>query len=135
VVKDSKVVLPSSRGVVCLGLEVHGIDHTVGAPIAKLDALRADTRRLLAAGVCSGTDVAHIVGRWTWAAMACRPVLSVFNAVYRFIECAKGRQFTLWRSAARELLLVTDLAPLMFVDTSVTWFDRVVATEIGRAHV
>ena len=39
--------------------------------------------------------------------MACRPVLSVFNAVYRFIECAKGRQFTLWRSAARELLLVT----------------------------
>lgn len=129
VVKDSKVVLPSSGGVVCLGLEVHGVDHTVGATVAKLDALRADTRRLLAAGVCSGTDVAHVVGRWTWAAMACRPVLSVFNAVYRFIECAKGRRFMLWRSAARELLLVMQLAPLMFVDTSVGWFDRVVATD------
>jgi ribonuclease HI len=108
---------------------VHGVDHTVGATVAKLDALRADTRRLLAAGVCSGTDVAHVVGRWTWAAMACRPVLSVFNAVYRFIECAKGRRFTLWRSAARELLLIMQLAPLMFVDTSVGWFDRVVATD------
>lgn len=129
VVKDSKVVRPSADGVPCLGLEVHGRDHTVGASVAKLDALRADTHRLVSAGVCSGTDVAHVVGRWTWAAMACRPVLSVFNAVYRFIECAKGRQFTLWRSAARELLLVTDLAPLMFVDTSVTWFDRVVATD------
>lgn len=129
VVKDAKVVRPSADGVTCLGLEVHGVDHTVGASVAKLDGLRADTRRLLAAGVCSGTDVAHVVGRWTWAAMACRPVLSVFNAVYRFIECARGRQFTLWRSAARELLLVMDLAPLMFVDTSVTWFDRVVATD------
>ena len=129
VVKDSKIVAPSPNGVVCLGLEVHGADHTVGASIAKLDALRADTRRTLAAGTCSGTDLAHIVGRWTWAAMACRPVLSVFNAVYRFIECAKGRRFTLWRSAARELLLVMDLAPLMFVDTSINWFDRVVATD------
>lgn len=129
VVKDAKVVRPSADGVTCLGLEVHGRDHTVGASVAKLDALRADTRRVVSARVCSGTDLAHVVGRWTWAAMACRPVLSVFNAVYRFIECAKGRQFTLWRSAARELLLVTDLAPLMFVDTSVTWFDRVVATD------
>lgn len=129
VVKDSKVVAPSCDGVVCLGLEVHGADHTVGASVAKLDALRADTRRVLAAGSVSGTDLAHIVGRWTWAAMACRPVLSVFNAVYRFIECAKGRRFTMWRSAARELLLVMDLAPLMFVDTSTNWFDRVVATD------
>ena len=129
VVKDSKVVPPSCDGVVCLGLEVHGVDHTVGAAVAKLDALRADTRRLLAAGECTGTDVAHIVGRWTWAAMACRPVLSVFNAVYRFIECAKGRRFALWRSAARELLLMMNLAPLMFVDTSVQWFERVVATD------
>nr|MDZ8103123.1 hypothetical protein [Nostoc sp. DedSLP01] len=129
VVKDSKVVPPSCDGVVCLGLEVHGVDHTVGASVAKLDALRADTRRVLRAGGCSGTDLAHVVGRWTWAAMACRPVLSVFNAVYRFIECAKGRRFTLWRSAARELLLVMDLAPLMFVDTSADWFDRVVATD------
>lgn len=129
VVKDAKVVRPSSGGVVCLGLEVHGVDHTVGATVAKLDALRADTRQLLAVGECSGTDLAHVVGRWTWAAMACRPVLSVFNAVYRFIECAKGRRFTLWRSAARELLLVMQLAPLMFVDTSVNWFDRVVATD------
>ena len=128
-VKDTKVVPPSADGVVCLGLEVHGVDHTVGASVAKLDALRADTRRVLAAGECSGTDLAHVVGRWTWAAMACRPVLAVFNAVYRFIECAKGRRFTLWRSAARELLLVMDLAPLMFVDTSVNWFDRVVATD------
>lgn len=129
VIKASKVVRPSADGVPCLGLEVHGRDRTVGLSVAKLDALRADTRRLLAVGQCTGTDLAHIVGRWTWAALVCRPALSVFNSVYRFIESARGRRFFVWRSAARELMLMMDLSPLMFVETSVGWFDRVVATD------
>lgn len=73
VVKDSKVVLPSADGVVCLGLEVHGVDHTVGASVAKLDALRADTRRLLAAGACSDlTSSADGRGRRWRAGRRCR---------------------------------------------------------------
>jgi hypothetical protein len=47
VVKDSKVVLPSADGVACLGLEVHGTDHTVGVSAVKVEALCHDTLRAL----------------------------------------------------------------------------------------
>jgi hypothetical protein len=83
VVKPSKVVAPSELGVECLGLEVDGTNHTVGVSATKLERLRSDTRRMLESGSCSGDDLSHIVGRWTWAALACRSAFSVFSAVYR----------------------------------------------------
>jgi hypothetical protein len=129
VVKPSKVVLPSCEGVECLGLEVHGADHTVGVSACKLARLCRDTQRVLARGSCSGFDLSHLVGRWTWACLACRPALSVFSAVYRFVECAGRRVFTVWRSVARELHVVCALAPLLFSNTAAGWFERVVASD------
>ncbi len=129
VVKQSKVCPPTRDGVTCLGLEVNGTDHTVGVSATKLEALRADTVRLLDLGACTGADLARLVGRWTWACLAARPALSVLNAAYRFIECARGRRFTLWRTVAQELRTLVGLAPLLFTHTASGWFDRVVATD------
>ncbi len=133
IVKPSKVVPPTSDGVECLGLEVDGTRHTVGVSAAKLERLRQDTFRVLAGGQCTGLDLARLVGRWTWACLACRPALAVFSAVYRFIECAGSKRFVLWRSAARELRVLIGLAPLLFSCTSAPWFDRVVATDASSA--
>lgn len=129
VVKQSKVVPPSREGVTCLGLEVNGTDHTVGVSAAKLEALRQDTLRVLDAGACTGADLARLVGRWTWACLAARPALSVLSSAYRFIECARGRRFNLWRTVAQELRTLIGLAPLLFTHTASGWFDRVVATD------
>jgi hypothetical protein len=129
VVKDSKVVLPSADGVACLGLEVHGTDHTVGVSAVKVGALCRDTLRALTDGRCTGTALATLVGRWTWAALAASPALAVLNATYRYIECARGRLFTLWPSVAHELRTLVGLAPLFFTRTSAGWFERVVATD------
>jgi len=129
VVKASKRVAPSRHGVECVGLEVHGTAHTVGVSAAKLERLRRDTHRLIARRVCSGWELSHVVGRWTWACMASRPALSVFGAVYRFIECARHRTFEVWSSVARELRVMCGLSPLLFAQTDAPWFDRVVATD------
>ena len=129
VVKPSKVVLPSCDGVECLGLEVNGTDHTVGVAVSKLGRLCRDTQQVLAHGKCSGLDLSHLVGRWTWACLACRPVLSVFSSVYRFVECAGRRVFTVWRTVARELQVMCALAPLLFSNTAAAWFERVVASD------
>jgi hypothetical protein len=51
-----------------------------------MQLLIRDTLDLLDRGVCTGVDMAHIVGRWSWAVLSCRPAFAVFNAVYRFIE-------------------------------------------------
>ena len=127
--KPSKVVEPSCDGVDCLGIEVHGASHTVGLSAAKLLALCTDTRALLVAGTATGRELARIVGRWTWAMLPVRPALAVFSAVYRYVACAGRRSFSLWPSVRRELWLAVRLSPLLFVDWSSPWFDRVVACD------
>lgn len=132
VVKRSKVVRPSCVGVDVVGLEVDGREHTIGLSAEKLERLCQYTRGLLAAGECTGLDLAHIVGRWTWASLARRPALSAFSAVYRFIQCAGTRVFTLWPTVRRELEMVMGLAPLLYASTSAAWVDRVVATDASE---
>ena len=138
VVKQAKVIRPSCDGVDVVGLEVNGREHTVGLSAEKLERLCQYTRGLLAAGECTGLDLAHIVGRWTWASLACRPALSAFSAVYRFIRCAGSRAYSLWPTVRSELEMVMGLAPLLYTSTSAAWVDRVVATdasEIGMGVV
>lgn len=133
VVKQSKVVAPSAGGVECVGLELNGTEHTVGLSGPKLARLCADTHTLASQRVATGLDVAHIVGRWTWACLAARPALAVFNSVYRFVECARARRFALWRSVALELRTICALAPLLFADLAAEWFDRAVATDASSS--
>jgi hypothetical protein len=132
VVKASKVVRPSADGVECIGLLVHGRDHTVGVSAPKLERLCADTLELASRVHCTGDDLAALVGRWTWAMLANRPALACFNAVYRYAECAGGKRFILWESARSELLTAVGLAPLLFSDLGASWFPRVVATDASE---
>lgn len=132
VVKSSKLVRPSCEGVECVGLEVHGRRHEVGLRIDKLVSLCSETVEVLRAGHCSGFYLSRLVGKWTWAALVNRPLLSVFSSVYRFIECARTSVFSLWPSVARELATMVDLAPLMFCTLADQWFDRIVATDASE---
>ena len=127
--KQSKVIAPSSGGVECLGLVVDGVEHTVGVSVPKLQRLISDTRHILNRGTCTGLDLAAVVGRWSWAILACRPVFAVFNSVYRFIQMAGRRVFTIWKSVHRELDVIIGCAPLLFSRLDSIWFDRVVATD------
>jgi hypothetical protein len=138
VVKMSKVVWPSSDGVEGLGLMVNGSTHEVGLSLEKLKALCAKTVLLLRQVTCSGHELSQVVGHWTWAALVNRPSLAVFNAVYRYIEVAGHRQFTLWPSVRLELVTLMGLAPLLFAKLDSSWFPRLIATdasEIGQGVV
>ena len=46
-IKQRKLVLPCANGVECVGMEVHGRDHTVGVAPAKLSSLVSATEALL----------------------------------------------------------------------------------------
>jgi hypothetical protein len=129
VVKASKVVRPSADGVECIGLLVHGRDHTVGVSAPKLEKLCRDTLELVSRERCTGHELSALVGRWTWAMLANRPALSCFNAVYRYIECAGGRPFSLWESVRSELCTAVGLAPVLYANLGAAWFPKVVATD------
>lgn len=129
VVKMSKIVRPTSDPVECLGLEVNGTDHTVGLSPSKLLQLCNDTRALVVRGFCTGLELSQLVGRWTWASLACRPVLSVMNSVYRFIQCAGNRMFTIWNSVKTELRCLEGLMPILFTSLDLPFFDKIVACD------
>ena len=130
--KPSKIVRPSSSGVECLGIMVHGQSGRVGMSIPKLQTLRASTLKLLDHGQCTGQQLAHIVGRWNWAMLIRRPAMSVFSAVYRFIECAHHRMFNLWPSVRRELWIVSHLAPLLYTNVRSHLSTSVIATDASE---
>lgn len=127
--KASKVIAPTSAGIECLGLEIDGINRTVGLSVPKLQQLVRDTRALLGRTYCTGIDLARLVGRWSWCVLCCRPAFAVFNAVYRFIEAARRRSFVLWESVRRELVVMAGLAPVLYSSLDMPWFDRVVASD------
>src|SRR5579872_1183961 len=133
VVKQSKVVRPSCDGVECIGFVVDGRHHTVGVAPSKLARLCADTSAVLARGRCTGHELAMLVGRWTWSMLANRPSLSCFNAVYRYIDCARDRDFTLWGSVRLELLTAVGLVPLLYADLGAAHFPQVIATDASSS--
>jgi Reverse transcriptase (RNA-dependent DNA polymerase) len=138
-VKAKKVVQPTCEPVDVLGLEISGRDHTIGLSIPKLEALRHDTIALILSGASiTGYQLAHLVGRWLWAMLVNRPSLCAFSAVYRFIQTAKRRRFTLWPTVAMELAVVVGLAPLLVSRLSAPDFPTIIATdasETGRGVV
>ena len=130
--KAKKVVRPTADGLECLGVFVDGRSAEVGMAVPKLQVLRASTMRLLDIGECTGRELAHIVGRWTWAMLIRRPAMAVFSAVYRFINCAGGARYQLWPSVRRELRTVSRLAPLLFASIRCEWAPVVVASDASE---
>ena len=127
--KPSKLVRPCSDGVDLIGVELHGRLHTCGVRPDKIQRLVERTGALLRRGVATGVEMSRIVGYWTWTCMSRRCSFSVFSSVYRFIECAGRRLFTIWPSVHRELRVVMGLAPLLFTQMDAPWFPHVLATD------
>ncbi len=105
---------PTCSRLECVCLEVYGTAHTVGLSPPKLDALIPDTLVLVRGDRVTGHAVSSLVGRWSWAFLACRSVFSVFSAVYRFTECSQYALLGLWPSVRRELRAAVGLATVLF---------------------
>src|SRR6185503_8433417 len=101
-----KSIKPTADGVECIGIFVDGREHSISLSAARMDTLCARTAALLDRGECTGLELAHTVGQWTWAALVRRPSLAVLSSVYRFITRAGRRCWTLWPTVRRELTVL-----------------------------
>lgn len=116
--KWSKVKRASMEQEV-LGLFFDGFRGTMGVHPSKLAVVAAQAAELASTGVASAHTVASVVGKLTYAALAFRPSLSVFGAVYRFLKArfpVRRSVTELWASVRRELRCMADLAPLLVAD-------------------
>ena len=57
---------------------------------------RLATHVLLRKSRCSGVQLSSIIGHYTFSYLLRRPCLSVFGAVYQFIEKASSKVWPLW---------------------------------------
>lgn len=136
--KLSKRVLPTSAPSKALGIEVRGKERVVTVPIDRLFKLLRATQSVISRKAVSGKLLSSLVGSWTWVMLIHRPLLSIFRSVYRFILCAGNETWWLWPSVVSELRTAMGLAPLLFVDLSASFFDRVPAhdaSELGAGVV
>ncbi|CAK0903143.1 unnamed protein product, partial [Prorocentrum cordatum] len=83
--------------------------------------LRAAISGLLRRGWCSGHMVRAVLGHVTWSSMIRREALAVLHSADSF-EAAHGeRQGIIWASAAKELVTIRDLLPLLSCDLASGW--------------
>lgn len=128
-VKLSKRVLPTSDPVEALGLTIDGRRHTLAVSPAKLWPLLDATHAFCQQKRATGTQLRVLLGKWVWAMLVNRPSLACLNAVYRFVEVAQHRRFSLWPSVRAELEVVMGLAPLLSSSLCSEFSSRVVATD------
>lgn len=132
VVKQSKVVPPTSSVVKIIGFEVCGDSATIGLSQESMHSLAMSTLAVLHRGRVSGVGLSHIIGRWTWLMLLRRPSLAILQHVYRYMQLAKGRLFTLWPSVRRELLMLLGVLPLLHANLTSGFFHRVIASDASE---
>lgn len=127
--KPSKRIEFTPTDVEVLGMDIDGVQHVVGPHPRKINALVCATRGILGRGRCTGKYMSHLLGVWTWFALARRPVFSVFSAIYKFCTVAGHRVFSIWRSVRQELIVMCGLAPLLRSSLTAPWFRLCIATD------
>lgn len=129
VVKDSKVVMPTSSPVKVIGFDIDGVTSAMSLSLESRMSLLRSTMAVLQRQCVTGTVLSQLIGRWTWCLLIRRPALSVLQHVYRFLQVAQRRRFRLWPSVRRELLALMNLLPLLQCRLNSAVFERVVATD------
>ena len=132
VVKQSKVVMPTSAPVKVIGFDIDGAHGTISLPLDSQRSLVQSTIRLLRAPFVTGAQLAHVIGRWTWVMMLRRPSLAILQHVYRYCRVAQGRSFTLWACVRRELCMLLGVLPLLHAQLQAGFFHRAIASDASE---
>jgi hypothetical protein len=129
-VKPEKLCEAVLQGADITGLRVDGERATLGVAPHKLALLASQTLSLIrSTEPVSQKSLSSILGKWSWAMLVRRPLLSVFASVYRWVEAFPNGDGFLWPSVKLELALACALAPLMVANLSCSWFGKVVAVD------
>ena len=132
VVKQSKVVEPTSDTVKVIGFDIGGRTASIALPTESMHSLARATITVLRQGAVTGTLLSHLMGRWTWVMLLRRCSLAVFQHAYRFVAVSKGRRFSLWPSVRAELVQLLGLLPLMTAALASPYFHRAIASDASE---
>lgn len=116
-------------GVETLGWKFDSEGPVVRVTSRRLWRIRLATLELLRVGKANGKLIEKLVGHFTFAGLLQRGLLSVFQAVYVFIQRHYETEVPLWDEVRRELYWAASLIALVKRDLSSPWSDIVHATD------
>ncbi|CAK0840721.1 unnamed protein product, partial [Prorocentrum cordatum] len=119
---------PAARDAEFLGLSLkHG--RFLRIKPRNIWRLHAAISGLLRRGWCSGHMVRAVLGRATWSSTMRREAFTVPRSAYSFAAAHGERQGRIWASAAKELVTIRDLLPLLHCDLASGWHHTVTASD------
>ena len=110
-------------------MEIDGASGIIRVRPDRLARTRQAVLGLLKRGRASAGALSVLVGHCTWGMILRRDVLSIFNAVYRFMGSVGPQPVPLWASVVRELSAAVALIPLWSASTRARWYPRVYASD------
>ena len=102
-----------------LGVSLDGANLTTSLTPERFHRVRQGVRGLLHRGRCSGKMLEIVVGHCTYCGLLHRGALSVFHAVYKFIQRHYSDTVKLWPSVKVELRVFAGLMPFLCKDLAV----------------
>jgi Reverse transcriptase (RNA-dependent DNA polymerase) len=129
-IKPSKTV-SSRRLIELLGVVVDGTARSVAPSVGRICNVLIAANALISAGRCTYDELASLVGKFNWIFLLRRPLLSVFNNVYHWLNRFQETQgtITLWESCAREIACAAGLIMFARADLSLPLADSVLASD------
>jgi hypothetical protein len=87
--------------------------------------------KLINVGECTSNELSILVGHWVWFLLLKRPILSILQRTYKFIQQFRYENSlkSIWESIRRELICICCLGSLLSIDLNIQTCDRVVCTD------
>ena len=118
--------------VKALGVELDGISLCARITSTRFHKVRQAIRSALKRRRISGRILEVIVGHATYCSLTRRPLLSIFNAEYKFIQSCYFAPVPLWESVRQELSIFAGAMLLLRSDWWRSWSPHVAMSDSSK---
>ncbi|CAE6957111.1 CACNA1H, partial [Symbiodinium sp. CCMP2456] len=118
--------------VTALGIELDGSALCARISSKRFHKVRQAIKGLLRRRKVSGRVLEVIVGHATFCSLLCRPLLSVFNAVYKYIQSCYFNPSYLWDNVRQELITFAGAMIFLRADWWRSWSPYVTMTDASK---
>ena len=112
------------------GIDFDGNKRIMSVSHSRIWKLCFAIEYILSCAEISGGSLEHIIGHFTWSALARREALSILHATYSFMHTyPENHKGPIWESVRQELMWARALLPALVASLDLEWSSRVTCTE------
>ena len=112
------------------GIDFDGNKRTMAVSHSRIWKIRFAIEYILSCDEISGGSLEHIIGHFTWSALARREALSILHATYLFMHLYPDTQKgPIWDSVRQEIMWARSILPALVASLDLEWSSRLTCTD------